>query len=68
MYQHSIYLLSEADHHSSGVEGDTIAGAVVGTLLLCAVAITAVVVLMIVSYKRNTKKQLQRIQLDILAM
>ena len=52
-----------------GVDGGTIAGSVISTLaVLVLVAIAVVVPLVILYHKMNRKKQLERMQLDILAL
>ena len=53
----------------SGVDGGTVAGAVIGTLVaLVLVAIAVVVVLAMISRKLRKKKQFQMMQVDILAL
>ena len=51
-----------------GVNGGIVAGAIISTLLLCVVMAIVVVVLQIVSRRLKKKKQLERMQLDILAL
>ena len=54
---------------SSGVDGGTVAGAVIGSLVvLVLVAIAVVVLLVFISHKMHRQKQLAMMQLDILAM
>ena len=54
---------------SSGVDGGVVAGSVIGTLVaLVLVAIGVVVPLVILYHNMNRKKQLERMQLDILAL
>ena len=54
---------------SSGVDSGIVAGAVIGTLTISVlVAIAVVVVLVIMSRKLHKKKQLERMQMDILAL
>ena len=53
----------------SDVDGGAVAGAVIGTLVvLVLVAIAVVVLLVFMSHKLRKQKQLERIQMDILAM
>jgi ABC-type phosphate transport system permease subunit len=55
--------------HSPDVDGGTLAGAVIGTLVvLVLVATVAVVLLVIISRKMHKRKQLERMQLDICAL
>ena len=54
---------------SSGVDGGTVAGSVIGTLAaLVLVAIAVVVPLVILYHNMNRRKQLERMQLDIFAL
>ena len=54
---------------SSGVDSGIVAGAVIGTLAISVlVAIAVVVVLVMMSRKLHKKKQLERMQMDILAL
>ena len=54
---------------SSGVDSGIVAGAVIGTLTISVlVAIAVVVVLVMMSRNLHKKKQLERMQMDILAL
>ena len=54
---------------SVGVNSGTVAGSVIGTLgVLVLVAIVIVVLFVVTSRKTYKKKQLEKIQLDILAL
>ena len=51
---------------SSGINGGSVAGAVIATLVV--VAIVSLVLLVYIYYKIRRRKQMERMQLDILAL